>query len=74
MTTYGFTVSLDEQEVAAIKEAIEFYLTDEAKELRKKSPKLVRFFAEIKLSEILATKKLYENAEFLSSNTFFKPK
>ena len=53
MTTYGFNLNLNEQEFWAIKEAIEFYLTSEAGELRKKNPHLVKYASEINLRKIL---------------------
>ena len=70
MTTYGFKLSLDEQEFSAIKEAIDFYLTAEAEELRKASPYLVKYAAEIRLKELLSSGKLYESMELLSRNNF----
>ena len=70
MTTYGFNLSLDEQELWAIKEAMEFYLTAEATDLRKKNPHLVKYAAVVKLKELLSSDKLYKNVETLSSNNF----
>ena len=70
MTTYGFNLNLNEQEFWAIKEAIEFYLTSEAAELRKASPYLVKYAAEITLKEMLSSGKLYESMEMLSQNNF----
>jgi hypothetical protein len=72
MTTYGFNLSLDEQEFWAIKEAMEFYLSTEAKELRKKNPHLVKYAADIKLTEILSSGKLYNDVHPHSSNNFGK--
>lgn len=72
MTTYGFNLSLDEQELWAIKEAMEFYLTSEATELRKNNPHLVKYAASIKLNELLSSGKLYSGAELLSTNSFGK--
>lgn len=70
MTTYGFNLSLDEQELWAIKEAMEFYLTHEATELRKNNPHLVKYAASIKLNELLSSGKLYSGVELLSTNSF----
>jgi len=70
MTTYGFNLSLDEQEFWAIKEAMEFYLTTEAAELRKKSPHLVKYAAETSLSKILSTGRLYQDVQPQSWNSF----
>jgi hypothetical protein len=70
MTTYGFKLSLDEQEFSSIKEAIDFYLTSEAEELRKTHPHLVKYAAEIRLKEMLSSGKLYESMEMLSRNNF----
>ncbi len=70
MTTYGFKLSLGEQEFSAINEAIVFYLTAEADELRKASPYLVKYAAEIRLRELLSSGKLYESMELLSRNNF----
>ncbi len=70
MTTYGFYLSLDEQEFWAIKEAMDFYLSAEAKELRKKNPYLVKYAADIKLNELLSSGKLYKDMQLRSSNNF----
>lgn len=70
MTTYGFNLSLDEQELWAIKEAMEFYLTSEATELRKNNPHLVKYAASIKLNELLSSGKLYSGVQLLSTNNF----
>ena len=70
MTTYGFNLSLDEQELWAIKEAMEFYLTHEATELRKNNPQLVKYAASIKLNELLSSGKLYSGVQLLSTNSF----
>lgn len=72
MTTYGFNLSLDEQELWAIKEAMEFYLTSEATELRKNNPHLVKYAASIKLNELLSSGKLYSGVQLLSTNSFGK--
>jgi hypothetical protein len=70
MTTYSFNLSLDEQEIWAVKEAMEFYLSTEATELRKKNPHLVKYAAAIKLQGILSSGKLYKDMETRSSNNF----
>jgi hypothetical protein len=70
MTTYGFNLSFDEQEFWAIKEAMEFYISSEATELRKKNPHLVKYAADIKLNEILSSGKLYNEVHLHSSNNF----
>jgi hypothetical protein len=70
MTTYGFNLNLNEQEFWAIKEAIEFYMTSEASELRSKNPHLVKYAASIKLKELLSNGKLYQDVELHSSNNF----
>lgn len=70
MTTYGYKFSLDEQEFWAIKEAVEFYLSTEAKELRRKNPNLVKYAADIKLNELLSSGKLYKDMQLHSSNNF----
>lgn len=70
MTTYGFNLSLDEQEFWAIKEAMEFFITTEATELRKKKPYLVKYAADIKLHELLSSGKLYKGIQTNSFNTF----
>jgi len=70
MTTYGFNLSLDEQELWAIKEAMEFYLTTEATEVRKNNPHLVKYAASIKLNELLSSGKLYSGVQLNSSNNF----
>lgn len=72
MTTYAFNLTLDEQEFWAIKEAIEFYLTSEAADLRKDHPHLVKYAAEVKLKAILSSGRLYERVETLSQNNFRK--
>lgn len=70
MTTYGFNLTLDEQEFWAIKEAMEFFISTEATELRKKNPHLVKFAADIKLHELLSSGKLYKGMQTNSSNNF----
>ena len=70
MTTYGFNLNFNEQEFWAIKEAIEFYMTSEAGELRRASPHLVKYAAEIRLKEMLSNGKLYESMAMLSQNNF----
>jgi hypothetical protein len=70
MTTYGFNLSLDEQEFWAIKEAMEFYLTSEAAELRKKNPHLVKYAAEINLRKMLSAGRLYQDVQLQSWNSF----
>jgi len=70
MTTYGFNLNLNEQEFWAIKEAIEFYMTSEAAELRSKNPHLVKYAAAIKLKELLSNGKLYQNVDAQSWNNF----
>ena len=70
MTTYDFNLNLDEQELWAIKEAMEFYLSTEAKELRKKNPYLVKYAADIKLNELLSSGKLFKEMQLRSSNNF----
>lgn len=70
MTTYGFNLSLDEQEFWAIKEAMEFYLTSEAGELRMKNPHLVKYGAEINLRKMLSTCRLYQDVQPKSWNSF----
>jgi hypothetical protein len=70
MTTYGFNLSLDEQEFWAIKEAMEFYITTEATELRNKNPQLVKYAASMKLKELLSSEKLYKEVQTISTNSF----
>lgn len=70
MTTYRFDVSLSEQEYWAIEEAMRFYLTEEAKELRKAKPELTRFAGENTLRGLLATKKLQAGAVLNSTSSF----
>ena len=70
MSTYGFNLILNEQEFWAIKEAMEFFITTEATELRKKNPHLVKFAADSKLHELLSSGKLYKGIQTNSSNNF----
>lgn len=70
MTTYSFNLTLDEQELWAIKEAMEFFITTEATELRKKNPHLVKFAADSKLHELLSSGKLYKGIQTNSTNNF----
>jgi len=70
MTTYGFNLNLDEQEFWAIKEAMRFYLTSEAAELRKKNPHLAEYAAEINLRKMLSTGRLYQDVQPKSWNSF----
>lgn len=70
MTTYGFSLHLDEQEFFAIKEAIDFFLTAEAAELRKTHNHLTKYAAEIRLRELIDSGKLYQAVEQHSGNNF----
>ena len=70
MTTYGFNLNLNEREFWAIKEAIEFYMTSEAGELRSKNTHFVKYAAAIKLNELLSNGKLYQDFETQSWNNF----
>ena len=70
MTTYHFDLSLNEQEFWAIEEAMKFYLTAEAQQLRKEKPELTRYAAEWKLREIFQSGKLYEGRSMASTSSF----
>jgi hypothetical protein len=70
MTTYAFNLSLDEQEFWAIKEAMKFYLTSEAAELRMKNPHLVEYAADINLRKMLSTGRIYQDVQPKSWNSF----
>lgn len=70
MTTYRFEVSLSEQEYWAIEEAMRFYLTEEAKEIRKAKPELTRYVGENTLRGLLASKKLQAGAVLNSTSSF----
>jgi hypothetical protein len=72
MTTYRFELSLSEQEFWAIEEAMKFYLTDEATELRKSKPELTRYLGERFLRELLARGKLYEGVALSSTSSFVR--
>lgn len=70
MTTYRFELSLSEQEFWAIEEAMKFYLTDEATELRKSKPELTRYLGERFIRELLASGKLQAGATLTSTSSF----
>ncbi len=71
MTTYSFTVELTEQEMWSVEQALKFYLTPEATQLRKVHPELDKYSASIHAREILATKKLCSQPEMTSTSSFF---
>jgi len=72
MTTYRFELSLSEQEFWAIEEAMKFYLTDEATELRKAKPELTRYLGERFLRELLASGNLHAGAVLTSTSSFVR--
>jgi hypothetical protein len=70
MTTYSFTVDLTEQEMWSVEQALKFYLTPEATQLRMDHPELDKYSATFHAREILATKKLYGQPQMTSSSSF----
>jgi hypothetical protein len=70
MTTYSFTVELSEQELWSVEEALKFYLTPEATQLRIDRPELVKYSSVGQIHKILDSKKLYGQPELTSSSSF----
>jgi hypothetical protein len=70
MTTYSFTVEFTEQEMWSVEQALKFYLTPEAAQLRKDHPELDKYAASVHAREILATKKLNGQPHMTSTSSF----
>ena len=70
MTTYSFTVELSEQELWSVEEALKFYVTPEAIQLRIDHPELVKYSGVGHIHKILDSKKLYGQPELTSTSTF----
>ena len=74
MTTYSFTVELSEQEMWSIEEALKFYVTPEAIQLRIDNPELVAYASEGHIHKILDSNKLYGQPELNSTSSFVMPR
>ena len=70
MTTYSFTVELSEQELWSVEEALKFYVTPEATQLRIDRPELVKYSGVGHIRKILDSKKLYGQPELTSTSSF----
>ena len=70
MTTYSFTVELSEQELWSVEEALKFYLTPEATQLRIDHPDLVTYASEGHIHKILDSNKLYGQPQLNSTSSF----
>lgn len=70
MTTYSFTVELSEQELWSVEEALKFYLSPEAIQLRIDNPELVTYASEGHIHKILDSNKLYGQPELNSTSSF----
>ena len=70
MTTYSFTVELSEQELWSVEEALKFYLSPEAIQLRIDHPELVKYSGVGHIQRILDSKKLYCQPELNSTSSF----
>ena len=70
MTTYSFTVELSEQELWSVEEALKFYVTPEAIQLRIDHPELVKYSGVGHIQRILDIKKLYGQPELNSTSSF----
>ena len=70
MTTYSFTVELSEQELWSVEEALKFYISPKATQLRIDNPELVTYASEGHIHKILDSNKLYGQPELTSTSSF----
>ena len=70
MTTYSFTVELSEQEMWSVEEALKFYISPQANQLRIDHPELVKYSGVRHIHKILDSKKLYGQSELTSTSSF----
>lgn len=70
MTTYSFTVELSEQELWSVEEALKFYISSKATQLRIDNPDLVTYASEGHIHKILDSNKLYCQPEMNSTSSF----
>ena len=70
MTTYSFTVELSEQELWSVEEALKFYISPQATQLRIDHPELVKYCGVGHIQKILDSKKLYGQPELTSTSSF----
>ena len=70
MTTYSFTVELSEQEAWSVEEALKFYVTPEARQLREECPDLVQYAAVENVYRLIGEKRLFDNQKLNSSSSF----
>ena len=70
MTTYSFTVELSEQELWSVEEALKFYISPQATQLRIDQPELVKYSGVGHIHKILDSKKLYGQPELTSTSSF----
>ena len=70
MTTYSFTVELSEQELWSVEEALKFYISPKATQLRIDNPELVTYASEGNIHKILDSNKLYCQPELTSTSSF----
>ena len=70
MTTYNFTVELSEQELWSVEEALKFYISPQATQLRIEHPELVKYSGVGHIQRILESKKLYAQTELTSTSSF----
>jgi hypothetical protein len=73
MTTYSFTVELSEQEMWSVEEALKFYISPQASQLRIDHPELVKYSGVAHIHKILDSKKLYGQPELTSTSSFVFP-
>ena len=69
MTTYSFTVELSEQELWSVEEALKFYISPQATQLRIEHPELVKYSGVGHIHKILDSKKLYGHPELTSTSS-----
>ena len=70
MTTYRFTFELSEQELWSVEEALKFYISFKATQLRIDNPELVTYASEGHIHKILDSNKLYGQPELTSASSF----
>ncbi len=70
MTTYRFAVELSEQELWSVEEALKFYVTPEATQLRIDRPELMKYSGVGHIQRILDSERLYGQPDLTSTSSF----
>lgn len=70
MTTFRYTVDLNESEMGVVEAALKLYVTPEARQLMRDNPKLVDWYGYDTAEELVKSGKLYKNATMMSTSSF----